>query len=185
MLRANPPARASTKLYMLWRGQRRATHTASRQTFPSPSDWRRSTIEMRSSQGQAEAHSTRSASRRGLTEQSQTRHAAVGVDVQASEGRSLRISDLEHMTRVRLERRIGHERAPLRALRIEVNAACAVAHLEHAASRRIALEMIRVQLDALDGPAPSETDGRPVVSGAVVRFGLPAVFDLGGVARQD
>src|SRR5438034_696038 len=89
------------------------------------------------------------------------------------------------VTRVRLERRFAHDLDPRRARRVERRGALPIAALDAARRRRIALEMIRVELRAYDRAASREANDRPVVSGASAPFRLPAVSHMRGAAGQD
>src|SRR4051812_49683545 len=78
------------------------------------------------------------------------------------------------MSRMRLDRRLGHEGLPFHGSRVEFPAA-RIAPLEHATPWCVALEMVGIQLGAFYDAAPSETNDRPIVSRPAATLRLPAV----------
>jgi len=66
--------------------------------------------------------------------------------------------DIEHVACMRLQRSFGNERVPVGRLGVEchrVRASADITELEHARAWRVAFVVIRVELDAREGAAPS------------------------------
>src|SRR2546426_12194345 len=79
----------------------------------------------------------------------------------------------------------GHERAPARVLPRRTAGARYVAPVETRALREVALEVGRVQVDALDHAAPAEPQHDPIVAGAPAAPRLPAVAHVACWSRHD
>src|SRR3989442_4810187 len=79
----------------------------------------------------------------------------------------------------------GHELAPARVLTRRHAGARYVAPVETRALREVALEVGRVQVDALDHAAPAEPQHDPIVAGAPAAPRLPAVAHVACWSRHD
>ncbi|MGF6921286.1 hypothetical protein OKW28_005483 [Paraburkholderia sp. 40] len=111
-----------------------------------------------------------------LTVNTQTRDAAVRIDVHAQMRVRARVADFEVVVAIALQRGRRHDLGPLRRL---IRLAIHNARRFHRRRRReVAGEVARVEVESLDHAGPRELDDAPVVAGRALAARFPAVHPL-------
>src|SRR4026209_457910 len=82
------------------------------------------------------------------------------------------------MPAVWLNRRFSDQCLPVRFVTIELSAD--VGRLEHRTRRRISLEMVGIDFDALDDSELCKPDNRPVVARPAASFRFPSIAHVSG-----